>query len=62
MKLLKIESESNVMLDAVLMIVPDDYSKEMALEAASDLNDPTITEEIDIGNEGNFYLYHQYLG
>lgn len=62
MKLLKIESKDGSTLDAVLMIVPDDYSKEMALEAAMDLKDPTITEEIDIGTEGDFYLYHQYLG
>lgn len=62
MKLLKIESENDNTLDAVLMIVPDDYSKKQALEAAVDLDDPTITEEIDIGDEGDFDLYHPFLG
>lgn len=61
MILLKIESENDT-LDAILMIVPDDYSKKKALEAAIDLDNPTVTEEINIGDTGDFYLYHPYLG
>lgn len=62
MKLLKIESKNGNTLDAILMIVPDNYDKAQALEAAIDLDNPTVTEEINIGDTGEFYLYHPYLG
>ena len=62
MKLLKIEGDTNQSLDAILMIVPDDYDKKLVIEESIDIADPTITEEIDIGDEGDFYLYHVYFG
>jgi hypothetical protein len=62
MKLLKIEGDTNYSLDAILMIVPDDYDKKLVIEQSIDIADPTITEEIDIGDQGDFYLYHAYFG
>lgn len=62
MKLLKIESKNSNTLDGILMIVPDDYSRDEALEAAMDLQKPEIVEEIYIGDEGDFDLYHPFLG
>lgn len=62
MKLLKIQNKNGNTLDAILMIVPDDYSEDEALEAALDLNKPEIVEEISIGDLGDFDLYHPFLG
>lgn len=62
MKLLKIKSKNDNTLDAILMVVPDDYDEAEALEAAIDLDNPVIAEEINIGDVGDFDLYHPFLG
>lgn len=62
MKLLKIQGDTNRSLDAILMVVPDDYDEETVIENAMDLNTPVIVEEISIGDEGDFDLYYPYLG
>lgn len=64
MKLLNIEGE-NKSLDAILMVVPDEYDKKEVYAISDDLiEDPTIAVEIDLDHdrESDFYLYHPYMG
>jgi len=64
MKLLRFEAESDNTIDQVLMVVPDDYSKTLALDEATDvLGDCHIAGEVSIEDDGgDWSQYRIYVG
>ena len=64
MKLLRIESDSEECIDEVLMVVPDEYDREMALDEVcfDDDGDPFIATVLDIPNSFYFDFYRPFYG
>ena len=48
MKLLRFESASEDCIDECLMVVPDEYDKQAALDEVLDLPDPFIASEFSV--------------
>ena len=63
MKLLRFETESESVIDQVLMVVPDDYKKTVALDEAADvLEGCYIAAETEIVDDASFSMYRIYVG